>query len=113
VIAACLKRLLEAPRVGQNNLPSTAIVTVRQQERDLIVHLLHYIHQRRGRGLDIIEDVISLHKVEMEIRVDRQPREVRLVPEMQLVDWDWEDGYVHLRVPRVNGYQMVQIEEAL
>jgi hypothetical protein len=112
VIAACLKRLLPKPRVGANNLPSTAIATVRQQEQDLIVHLLHYVHQRRGQGLDIIEDVLSLHDVEISIRAECQPSEVRLVPEMQPVEWTWEDGYARLRVPRVNGYQIVQIKDA-
>src|SRR5690606_10699056 len=51
VIGNCINRLLPQPRVGVNNLPSTAIVTVRQQGADLIVHLLHYVHQRRGKIL--------------------------------------------------------------
>ena len=112
VIANCLNRLLPDPRIGENNLPSTAIVTVRQQERDLIVHLLHYVHQRRGKGLDVIEDVIPLHDVEFSIRADREPDDVILVPQMEQANWDWDDGYVLIRVPRVDGYQIVQIQGA-
>ncbi len=109
VLANCLKRLLPRPRVGAHNLPSTAIVTVRQQRQDLIVHVLHYVHQRRGRYVDVIEDVLSLHEVEISVRAERQPTVVRLVPEEQSVDWAWEDGYVRFTIPRVDGYQMVQI----
>lgn len=112
VIDNCLKRLLLAPRVGQHNLPSTAIVTVRQQQQDLIVHLLHYVHQRRGKGLDVIEDVLPLHDVEISVRAECQPHSVQLVPEMQPVEWAWEDGYVRFRVPRVNGYQIVHLKDA-
>ncbi len=109
VIDNCLKRLLPAPRIGQHNLPSTAVVTVRQQNQDLLLHLLHYVHQRRGRTLDVIEDVLPLHDVEISLRAECQPQSVQLVPEMQPVDWTWQDGYVRLRVPKVNGYQMVQL----
>jgi hypothetical protein len=110
LIDNCLKRLLPAPRVGAHNLPSTAIVTVRRQGHDLITHLLHYVHQRRGLGLDVIEDVLPLHDVEVSIRAECQPKSVELVPECQPVAWTWQDGYVRLQVPRVNGYQFVRIE---
>jgi hypothetical protein len=109
VLANCLKQLLPRPRVGEHNLPSAAIVTVRQQGEDLIVHLLHYVHQRRGRTLDMIEDVLPLHDVQVSIRADRQPTAVRLVPEEEAVEWAWEEGYVRLSVPRVDGYQIVQL----
>jgi len=112
LIGNCLKRLLPAPRVGAHNLPSTAIVTVRRQGQDLIAHLLHYVHQRRGQGLDVIEDVLPLHDVEVSIRAECRPQAVELVPEHQAVEWDWQDGYVRLRVPRVNGYQIVRLEGA-
>ncbi len=109
VLANCLQRLLPRPRIGAHNLPSTAIVTVRRQKDDLIVHLLHYVHQRRGRTLDVIEDVLPLHDVQVGVRAARRPDAVRLVPEDEPVAWTWEDGYVCLTVPRVNGYQIVHL----
>ena len=112
VIGNCLARLLLEPRVGAHNLPSTAIVTVRQQNQDLIVHLLHYVHQRRGRGLDVIEDVLPLHDIEICVQADYLPVEVLLVPEMQPAEWSWDDGYIRLRVPVVNGYQIIQLKNA-
>ncbi len=112
VIGNCLARLLPEPRVGQHNLPSTAIVTVRRQGEDLILHLLHYVHQRRGQGVDVIEDVLPLHDVEIAVRAECQPVSVQLVPEGQPLEWNWQAGYVYLRVPRVNGYQIVQLQGA-
>jgi hypothetical protein len=109
VIGNCIARLLPQPRVGAHNLPSTGIVTVRHQNSNLVVHLLHYVHQRRGKILDIIEDVIPLHDVEISIRAEREPLGVRLVPEDQAVEWRYENGYVSFGVPVVNGYQIVEI----
>ncbi len=113
VIANCLRRLLPEPRVGENNLPTTSIATVRQQESDIILHLLHYVHQRRGNGLDVIEDVIPMHDLTVRIRADCEPEAVLLVPQMEPLEWDWTNGYVQVRVPRVDGYQIVQIQGAL
>jgi hypothetical protein len=112
IVANCIDRLLPQPRVGAHNLPSTAIVTVRQQNSDLIVHLLHYVHQRRGASLDIIEDVLPLHNVEISIRADHEPASVRLVPEGQALEMQYANGYATFSVARVNGYQIVQLEGA-
>jgi len=112
VIGNCLARLLPAPRVGENNLPSTAVVTVRQQAESLVLHLLHYVHQRRGRSLDIIEDVLPLHDVEISVRAARRPQEALLVPQNQQLEWSWQDGYARLRVPLVDGYQIVLLKNA-
>lgn len=109
VLLNCIARLLDKPRIGPNTLPTTAQATVRRLGDDLIVHLLHYVQQRRGKTLDVIEDVIPLHDVDVSVRAAACPSAVRLVPEGAAVEWEYADGYVKFRVPRVNGYQIVQI----
>ena len=109
VLANCLARLLPRPRVGANNLPSTAIVTVRRRQADLLVHVLHYVHQRRGQSLDVIEDVLPLHDVTLSVRAARRPEAVLLLPDAQPIEWEWEDGYVRLTLPRVDGYAVVRL----
>ena len=114
ILANCLHRLLPRPRIGGHNLPSTAIVTVRRQAHDLVVHLLHYVHQRRG-VLDVIEDALPLVDVELSVRSEQSPSAVQLVPQEEassepaeeLVEWAFQDGYTHLRIPRMSGHQMI------
>jgi hypothetical protein len=60
----------------------------------------------------VIEDVIPLHDVRVSVRTARRPDAVRLVPEEVPVEWAWDDGYVRINVPYVNGYQMVQLAGA-
>ncbi|MBZ0303510.1 MAG: alpha-L-fucosidase [Anaerolineae bacterium] len=112
VIANCLSRLLPQPRVIAHNLPSTAIVTVRRQNQDLIVHVLHYVHQRRGQVLDVIEDVLALHHIELSIRAEREPALVEMVPEQAHLPFAYSDGYARFTVPGVNGYQIVRLAGA-
>ena len=109
LIHNCLQRLIPRPRIGAHNLPSTAVVTVRKQDADLIVHLLHYVPQRRGRTLDVIEDVLPLSGVRLQVAAAQRPSSVRRVPEMKDVAWQWRDGYVDIEVSTVNGYQIVQL----
>jgi hypothetical protein len=89
VLLNCIEQLLPSPRVGRHNLPSTAIVTVRQKGDDLIVHLLHYVHQRRGKRLDVIEDVLPLFDVKLAIRASMRPSDVKLVPGETQAEWAW------------------------
>jgi len=112
VLANCIQRLLPRPRVVAPELPSTAIVTVRRQGADLIVHLLHYVHQRRGKSLDVIEDVLPLCDAKLSVRAARAPTGAHLVPEEGPLEWTWEDDYVHLTVPRVDGYQIIRLADA-
>jgi hypothetical protein len=34
---------------------------------------------------------------------------VLLLPDAQPVEWQWEDGYVRLTLPRVDGYAVVRL----
>ncbi len=63
----CL-RLLLGEKLIESNLPSTAEVTLRRSaEGQLVLTILNYVHQRRGEGLDIVEDCTPLHDVAISI----------------------------------------------
>jgi len=111
ILANCLSRLLPRPRVGEHNLPSTAMVTVRRQDTDLVIHLLHYVHQRRGL-LDIVEDTLPLVDVELSVRSEQRSSAVQLLPQEEPLEWDFQDGYTRFCVPRVDGHQMILLSDA-
>jgi hypothetical protein len=54
--------------------PSTLMTTINAQveKKRLIVHVLHYIPERRGEQFDTIEDVIPLHNVGVSVRMDNR-----------------------------------------
>jgi len=75
-----------------------------------VVHLLHYIPERRGLAFDVIEDVIPLFEVGLAFQTPRPPEKVTLVPTGQPLPFAYRDGYVHVTVPKVRGHQALAAE---
>jgi hypothetical protein len=116
LVLAALRLLLPDPLVA-TDAPSSAQVTLLRQpaEDRTVLHLLHYIPERRGLEFDTIEDVIPLYNVAVRFRMPVAPRRVYLaprdaVPGGQALEYAYRDGYVHVTVPRVAGHQMVVAE---
>jgi len=91
--------------------PSTVMATVNEQaaERRWVVHLLHYVPERRGRELDVIEDVIPLHELNVSVKVPGPVRSVRRVPDGEGLDFRQDGGRVDFLLPRLEGHAMVEL----
>lgn len=102
--------LLSEP-VLRHDGPSTIMATVNEQasEKRWVVHLLHYIPERRSQEIDVIEDVIPLYDVKVSVRVPQEVRAVTRVPEGQGLSFKIEDGRVEFVLPRLEGHQMIEL----
>lgn len=111
LVLNALDMLLPEP-VLKHDGPSTMICTINEQQKEkrAIVHLLHYIPQRRCEEIDIIEDVIPLYEVKVSVKVSENIQNVMLVPEQANLKYELKDGRVDFTVPKVNGHQMIAIE---
>ena len=105
-----IRRLIPDPLV-RAEAPSTAQVTVTAQRGRRVVHVLHYVPERRSPDLDIVEDVIPLANVRLSVRLAGRPGRVYLAPQRQNLPFEYEDGYARVTVPSVNGHQMVVFED--
>ncbi len=105
-----LRRLLPEP-VVEVGAPSATIAALNQQpyEGRLVLHLLHYVPERRGDAFDVIEDVFSLYDIPVSIRVAETVKAVTLVPQGEAVDFQMEGERVTFTVPRITGHQMVEV----
>jgi len=117
IVGALLRRLLPTPLV-RTNLPSTGEVSLLRQaagaagdspER-LICHVLHYAPQRRTPDLDLLDDVIPLHDVDVVVRTGWTPRAAYLAPERAVLPMTMQGAYASVRVPRVDGHAMIVLE---
>jgi hypothetical protein len=110
IVQALVDLLLPDPLL-KVTAPSTAEATVLSQragdEDRLVVHLLHYIPQRRTPNLDLVEDVIPLYRVPVAVKIGAPPARVYLAPEGSDLQFVWEGGYASFVVPKVNGHQLV------
>ena len=93
-----------------DNTPSTARIVTSQcydgKDR-YIVHILHYIPERRCKSIDVIEDVIPIYNINLKVRVDGSPSMLSAPDERSR--FVYNNGYVEFAV-EVNGYQTVVIE---
>lgn len=120
VIAALVGRLLPDPLL-KIVAPSTAEATVLRQtlrantsdaEERLVVHLLHYVPQRRTPDLDLIEDVIPLYDLPVAVKTAEQPDRVYLVPEGTDLSFEWDGQYASFRLPKLNGHQIICLSKS-
>jgi len=110
LVRNCIEQLIPNPML-RVQAPSTAEVTVTEQPGRKIIHLLHYPAERRGTDLDVVEDVIPLFNIPLSLKASRKPRQVYLAPGLEMLSWKFDNGYVQLTVPEVNGHAMVVVED--
>jgi len=103
--------LLLPKKLVKADLPSTCQVTVMQQKDRRIVHLLHYIPERRVDGLDIVEDTIPLYNLRVSVHTgDWSPAKVYLAPGAIPVEFEPEGEYISCLIPRLDGHGMLVLE---
>ena len=110
LVLNALNLLLPEPLVKHDG-PSTLQATLTQQASysRWILHLLHFIPERRSEELDVIEDVIPLFKIKVRVKVPGSVREATMVPEQAPLAFRTEGSYVVFEVARIDGHSMVSL----
>ena len=111
LVLNALDLLLPEPLVRHDG-PSSIFATLNEQaaENRQVLHLLHYIPERRGLDFDVIEDVIPLYDLAVSVRVDRAGGWRVLAPQGNPLDFTVEEGRVNFIVPKLDGHQIVAIQ---
>jgi hypothetical protein len=109
IVQALVGRLAGAPLVI-TDLPTMAEMTLRRMGDDLVLHLLHYIVQRKCRVLDTVEEAVPLVDRHFRVRAPREPRRVFLAPQGVELASTWDGERCAFTVPRIEGHQMVVLE---
>lgn len=111
LVSNAIKKLI-GESIVVSNLPSTALINLNEQKEKerYILHVLHYIAQRKGPTIDIIEEKIPLYNSEFSIAIDKDVKAVKLVPSNTELKWKLEDGRVKFGVEKIEGHQMIEIE---
>jgi hypothetical protein len=108
LVANALARLLPEQLVTHDG-PSTLRVALTEQpdERRWVLHLLHYIPERRGQAFDTIEDVIPLHDLTVSVRAPDGVTSVTRAPGGEAVAHEQRDGRVEITMPRLDGHALL------
>ena len=106
---------LHTQKMVTTTLPRAGRVTLRRQasENRDVLHLLHATPTLRGElnGATIqpIQDLITLHSIELSIEVSNTITHVTLVPDGQELQWSIEHDRLQVIAPKVRGHQMLEI----
>ncbi len=111
LVANALDILLPDPVLRVEG-PSTLLATInRQPDRNRwVIHLLHYIPERRGQAFDIIEDVIPLRDVRVSVRASGPVKRIVRAPEGDILDASTQDGRTSATLPILHGHAMLCVE---
>jgi hypothetical protein len=110
LVLNAIEMLLPEP-LTKHDGPTTLQVTLTQQIRQnrWIVHLLHFIPERRSKELEVIEDIIPLFNLKIFVRTPRPVREAVLAPEGVALPVSDQGPYLSFELPRLDGHAMVSL----
>ena len=105
-----LALLLPSPAVRHEG-PSTMLAMLNEQKEKKrnVLHLLHYIPERRGADFDVVEDVIPLYNIAVSVKPSMAVKKVLLVPQMKPVPFKQAGGRIEMTVPEIRGHQMIEL----
>jgi len=91
--------------------PSTIIATVNEQasQQRWIIHLLHYIPERRGTEFDTIEDIIPVYNLPVSVKTNEPVRSVRGVPQGDALPFASNAARTEFILPELRGHQMIEL----
>ncbi len=106
-----LNRLLPEKTLT-TTLPAQGIVTLQNQQgqQRLVNHLLYASPVRRGKEIEVIEDILPLYGVEVCIANSHPVKKVYLAPQMEELPFLQEAGKISYMVPRLECHQMVVLD---
>jgi hypothetical protein len=104
--------LLGEDKTITTNLPAQGVVTLMDQanEHRLVNHLLYAAPVKRGKSVEVIEDLAPIYGTEVSVAMYSAPKRVYLAPQMKDISFDYTDGVLTYTVDRFECHQMVVID---
>jgi hypothetical protein len=93
-------------------LLAQGIVTLQEQFvfNRKIVHLLYASPVRRGKQIEVIEDIPTFYDVSLTIRSNKRPSKVYLAPQLTPLSFDYQDNKITYTVPELTCHQMIVMQ---
>ncbi len=107
-----LNKLLGENKTLKTNLGAQGVVTVMEQkeEKRFINHLLYASPVKRGKNVEIIEDLIPILDTEVTLKLPKDIKKVYLAPQMKEIEFTKDNGVVKFTVDKFECHQMVVLD---
>lgn len=105
-----LARVLPKPLVQHDSFSTLNVVLNEQtQENRYVLHLLHYIPERRGKDFDTIEDIIPVYNIGLNFHLPKTIKTITLIPEGESVEFSQEAEQLELTLSKLEGHQVIEL----
>lgn len=110
IVLFALDRLLGEKKTLITNLPAQGVVTLMKQENRQICHLLYASPVKRGKGIEVIEDILPVYDIQISLKTDTEIKRVYLAPQMTERPFKYTNGRAEVTVDKLECHQMVVFE---
>lgn len=110
-----IEKLLPDPTI-KTNLPDRAVVTFTKQASRHIAHLLFAHTTVRGKGVEVIEDIIPLYNITLTATISKKPKNVYKAEyvngkiEKVPLNFTYENGKVKVNINKIDLHAMIIFE---
>lgn len=110
LVNAAISRLLPR-RLVTVEAPSSLIAALNHQptQNRYILHLLHYIPERRGQRFDVIEEVLPLYNLRVRVTLPEGVTAAEIVPEGTALPLEKDGDSVSFTLPELVGHAIVSL----
>jgi hypothetical protein len=109
-----IDRLLGGKKTLATSLGSLGVTSLMKQSTEGGERLVNYIAyaptKLRGENTEIIEDIPAVINTKVTVKADKKPSRVYLAPEMQELDFTYENGKVGYTIPKFECSTLAIIE---
>jgi hypothetical protein len=111
-ILHALNQLLGTGKTLATSFPAGGIVSLQHQpgESRYVNHLLYALPVKRGKDMEIIEDITPLYEIDVALNLSEQVNRVYLAPQLVELPYQQEGSTIRYKVPVIDCHQMIVIE---
>ena len=112
VIEHALDTLLGSEKTLTTNLPAQGITTLMHQkdEHRYVNHVIYVSPVKRGRNVEIVEDIIPVYNIEVSLKLDVEPKRVYIAPDDRDIEYDYTDGVLTYMIDKIDCHSMIVID---
>ena len=107
-----LDTLLKDGKTVETSLYAQGVTTLMDQKDSsrYVSHILYASPVKRGKGIEVIEDIIPVYNVEMTYKTEKKIKNAYLAPQMQKLEFTEKGGKISLTVPKLDCHQMIVLD---
>ncbi len=107
LIDNCIK-LMYKDKILKTDLPVFARASLAKSGNGTLLQVVSYYPEKKHKR-GVIDEKITLYNTSFEIKCDK-PQKVYTVPEMEALEFSYENGYLKFILPKIDGHAMVYFE---